>query len=190
MKEVKVEEKNKIVVDAMLKSIPDAYLKITTHIIQTARRILEDGRPLPAIAFVGSFESGTTIAVVLQVDSEADKNNSAEVIKLAAEQQNADFIILLMEAWSLCKDNTHQIEEIYERYGSIAASPYAVDIVSILLETRHGVWVAQVPIKPKSISKKKRTIGVPEFEFFNEIQGRFAGLLPIKDGAETTGTLH
>jgi hypothetical protein len=78
-----------------------------------------------------------------------------------------------------------QAKCIIEEYGSIGASPYAVDIVSMTLETRHGVWMAEVPIKPKGISKKKRTIGTPEFRHFTEFEGRFVNLLPIKDGAET-----
>ncbi len=62
---------------------------------------------------------------------------------------------------------------------------YAVDVVSMSLETRHGVWMAEVPIKPKGISKKKRTIGTPEFRHYTEFEGRFVNLLPLKDGAET-----
>jgi len=173
-----------------LKSIPDAYLNIITPLIQTARGILEEGRPLAGIAFVGSFESNTAVPVVLDMGKEADKDNSAKLIKLAAEFQNADYIFLMMEAWSLRKDKVHRMKEIYERYGSIAASPYAVDIVSMSLETRHGVWMAQVPIKPKGISKKKRTMGTPEFQLFTEAQGRFVDLLPMKDGAKAAGTLH
>ena len=55
------------------------------------------------------------------------------------------------------------------------------------LETRHGVWMAEVPIKPKGVSKKKRTIGQPEFRHFTEVQGRFVNLLPLKD---VDSTLH
>ncbi len=109
---------------------------------------------------------------------------------MVAELQNADYIFMIMEAWLLRKDKMHMMDEIYERYGSIAESPYAVDVVSMTLETRHGVWIAQVPIKPKGISKKKRTIGAPEFELFTEAQGRFVNLLPVKDGAVATGALH
>ena len=76
-----------------------------------------------------------------------------------------------------------QMDAILDKYGSIGASPYAVDVVSLALETRHGVWMAEVPIKPKGISKKKRTIGSPEFRHFTEIAGRFVNLLPVKDGA-------
>ena len=55
-------------------------------------------------------------------------------------------------------------------------------MVSLSLETRHGVWVAQVPIKPKGISKKKRTIGAPEFRHYTDVRGRFTDLLPVKEG--------
>ncbi len=90
-----------------------------------------------------------------------------------------------MEAWSLRKDKVRQMQAILDKYGSIGASPYAVDIISLALETRHGVWVAELPIKPKGISKKKRTFGTSEFRHFTEYEGRFVNLLPIKDGAAT-----
>jgi tetratricopeptide (TPR) repeat protein len=113
------------------------------------------------------------------------KDRSALAIEAAAQSLRADFIFVLMEAWSLRKDKISQLDAIIERYGSIGASPYAVDIVSMALETRHGVWLAEVPIQPKGISKKKRTIGEPEFRHFTEAQGRFVNLLPMKDRAET-----
>ena len=69
---------------------------------------------------------------------------------------------------------------ILARYGSIAASPHAVDVVSFALETRHGSWVAQMPVKPKGISKRKKTFAEPRFRFFSETAGRFASLLPQK----------
>jgi hypothetical protein len=57
----------------------------------------------------------------------------------------------------------------------------------MVLETRHGVWMAEVPIKPMGISKKKRTFASPEFRHFTEADGRFVNLLPLK---EPTSTLH
>lgn len=53
------------------------------------------------------------------------------------------------------------------------------------------MWVAQVPIRRKGISKKKRTIGVPEFRHYTEVRGRFTDLLPVKEGeGGPSGTLH
>ncbi len=168
-----------------MNAIPDAYLKIIEPLIATARGFLENGEKLAPMAFVGSFAAGNAIPVLLDAGSEAAKDKSALGIKLAAEHTAADFIFMLMEAWSLRKDKMHLMEKIYEKYGSIGASPYAVDIVSMTLETRHGVWVAQVPIKPKGISKKRRTFSAPEFCHFKESAGRFSHLLPAKDADES-----
>lgn len=168
-----------------MSSIPVAYLKIIEPPIATARGFLENGEKLAPMAFVGSFTAGSAIPVLLEAGSEAAKDKSALGIKLAAEHTDADFIFMLMEAWSLRKDKMHLMEIIYEKYGSIGASPYAVDIVSMTLETRHGVWVAEVPIKPKGISKKKRTFTAPEFRYFKEAAGRFTHLLPVKDADES-----
>ena len=69
-------------------------------------------------------------------------------------------------------------------------SPNAIDVCSLALETRRGVWVAQPQIKPKGISKKKRTIGVVEFRYFTEVGGRFMHLLPKKEDDEPLTILH
>lgn len=174
-----------------MSAIPDAYLKIIEPLIATARGFLENGEKLAPMAFVGSFATGSAIPVMFETGSDAAKDKSALGIKLAAEHTDADFIFMLMEAWSLRKDKMHLMEKIYAQYGSIGASPYAVDTVSMTLETRHGVWVAVVPIKPKGISKKRRTFSAPEFRHFTEMTGRFSHLLPEKDvDATSHTTLH
>jgi hypothetical protein len=48
-----------------------------------------------------------------------------------------------------------------------------------------------VPVKPKGLSKKKRTIGALEFRHYTEVEGRFVDLLPVKEGeAGPSPTLH
>ena len=168
-----------------MSTIPEDYWKIISPLIVTAKGLLEKGESLSPFAFVGSFSSETCIPVLLQSSSIESKDRSALVIEAAAENLKADFIFVLIEAWSLRKDKLSQMDAILDKYGSIGASPYAVDIVSMALETRHGVWMAEVPIKPKGISKKKRTIGAPDFRHFTEAAGRFVNLLPMKDGAAT-----
>ena len=168
-----------------MSTIPENYWKIIAPLIATARGFLENGEALSAFAFVGSFSSDMCIPVLLQSSSIEAKDKSAMDIKTAADHLDADFIFVLMEAWSLRNDKVLQMDAILDKYGSIGASPYAVDIVSMALETRHGVWMAEVPIKPKGISKKKRTIGAPEFRHYTEVAGRFVNLLPMKDGAAT-----
>lgn len=166
-----------------MSTIPESYWNIISPLIATARGFLENGETLAPCAFVGSFSSGSVIPILMESSSIEAKDSSALAIRLAAETMDADFIFVLMEAWSLRKDKLLQMDAILDKYGSIGASPYAVDVVSMVLETRHGVWMAEVPIKPKGISKKRRTIGPPEFRHFTEFEGRFVHLLPMKEGA-------
>lgn len=170
--------------------IPAAYLKIITPLIHTARRFLEKGETLAPVAFVGNFETGIAIPMLLDSANSETKDQSARTIKKMAEEYDADFIFMMMEAWTLRKDKVSQMQEILDRYGSIGASPYAVDIIAMTLETLHGVWMAEVHVKPKGVSKKKRTFDEPEFRLYSEIEGRFADLLPRKFGPGPTGTLH
>ena len=73
----------------------------------------------------------------------------------------------------------------------MGASPWRVDVVAFSLETRHGLWFAQVPITRKGHSKKKRTFGDVAFRYFAEVEGRLAGLLPRADRPEAEPTrLH
>jgi len=49
-----------------------------------------------------------------------------------------------------------------------------------------GIGFRDLGGKPKGHSKKKRTIGQPDFRFFTEAKGRFVDLLPEKDGGPQT----
>lgn len=176
-------------IDAPISNPPDAYLTLITPLIDTARRILESGESLVPMAFVGNFESGQTIPIMLQSGNEQNKDSSALAIRMAAETLGADFVFVIMDAWSLRKDKMPQMQAILDKYGSISASPYAIDVASFGLETRYGLWMAQCEIKPKGISKKKKTIGQPQFQFFKEVEGRFSHLLPKKDDTEGGSTV-
>lgn len=178
-------------IEAPISTPPPAYMNIIGPLINKARDFLEAGEKLQAIAFVGNLETHQTIPVLIQQETGDEKDNSARAIKSAAMVLEVDFVFTIMEAWSLRPDKVPQMDAIMDKYGSIGASPYAVDVCSLLLETKRGVWVAQPQIKPKGISKKKRTIQAPvEFRFFTEVEGRFAQLLPAKEGDEPPAILH
>ena len=101
----------------------------------------------------------------------------------------ADYVFTVIEGWGLPKDKMSKYDEIIERYGSIGASPYKIDTANFMLETRYGAWGAQVPLKFKAPSKKRRTFAAPVMlVFMSGIEGRFAGLLPAKP--EGGGKLH
>ena len=174
-----------------MSSIPQAYLDTLDPLIATARKFMEEGQSLHPVAFVGNFTTGITVPVLFDTSSAAAKDSSSKGIRQAAKDLDADFVAVIMEAWSLPEDKARNYQAILERYGSIAASPYRVDIVTISVETRHGLWLAQMPIKPKGVSKKLRTFGEPKYRLFSEAEGRFVGLLPSKDDAmPVPGGLH
>lgn len=179
--------------DLPISNPPENYLKVILPLVDVARSILERGESLVPMAFVGNFASNDVQPVVMNSESIRAKDDTARAIKAVAHAINADFVFMIIEAWSLRPDKISKADEILDKYGSIGASPYAIDITSFTLETRYGTWVAQCPIKPKGISKKKKTIGNPEFRHFKEVKGRFVDLLPTPDLEKPTDpkmTLH
>jgi hypothetical protein len=168
-------------------AMPPKYMEVVAPMVDKAREILESGESLQPFAFVGNFETGQILPVLIDTRDDRAKDSSAETIRLAAEQTKADFVFTVMEALGLPKDKMHRYEEILEKYGSIGASPYRIDTASFVLETAYGVWLAQATIKPKGYSKKKRTFGKIDFMFGVQLEGRFAGLLAAR--AEN-GPLH
>ena len=177
-------------IEAPVSTPPQAYMDIISPLIDKARGFLEAGEKLQPFAFVGNLTTKQIIPVMIQPGSGEDKDQSAREIQSAALVLEADFVFTIMEAWSLRPDKVLQMDAILDKYGSIGASPYAIDVCSLALETKRGVWVAQPRIKPKGISKKKRTIGVVGFRFYTEVQGRFTQLLPVKEGDEPPTILH
>jgi hypothetical protein len=174
-----------------MSALPATYLEIVGPLIDTAREILERGESLSPFAFVGKLATGETFPVLLSTATDEEKDAAAATIRRLAELHDADFIFMIMEAWSLPPNKIAQFQEIIEEYGSIGASPYRVDVASFALETRYGLWVTQIPIEPKGASTSQRTFGRPQFQHFTEAKGRFVDLLPLKnDERGTHRTLH
>ena len=162
--------------------LPPRYQEIIWPLIEKARGFLEHGESLSPMAFVGNFETGQVVHILIDTRDESRKDASAIAIRLATESMAADYVFTVIEGWGLPKDKMLKYEQIIERYGSVGASPYKIDTANFMLETRYGVWGAQVPLKFKAPSKKRRTFAAPVAPIFMDgIEGRFAGLLPAKD---------
>ena len=182
-----IEEK---MIEAPISTPPQAYMDIISPHIEKARVLLEAGEKLQPLAFVGNLTSKEIIPVMIQPGSGEDKDQSARLIQSAAMVLDADFVFVVMEAWALRPDKIRQMDAILDKFGSIGASPYAIDVCVFSLETKRGMWVSQPPIEPKGISRKKRTIGAVEFRYFTEVQGRFMHLMPKKEDDELPTILH
>jgi hypothetical protein len=167
--------------------LPARYEELILPLVAKSRGFLEAGEALSPLAFIGNFETKQTIPVLIDTATEESKDAAARAISLMAAEMDADFVFNIMEGWGLPKDKMNKYQEIVERYGSIGASPYKIDTANFILETRHGVWGCQIPLKFKAPSKKRRTFALPVvFQFMDGTEGRFTGLLPKKD----SGTLH
>jgi len=174
----------------MAMKIPAGYWPQINSIIATAKGFLEKGEPLTPMAFVASFTTDTVTPIMLDSRDNETKERSAAMIAAAAADIDADYVFTVMEAWALPKKYLNRVEEIYDKYGSLANFPHRLDVVNFMLETRHGLWSSQCTIKPMPPSKKRRTIMPPEFMFVDGAEGRFANLLPVKDGTPPGSTLQ
>lgn len=172
-----------------MSTIPTAYWTIIDPLISVARDLVKQGEQLAPVAFVGNLTKRETYPVLLNASSAQAKDDSAELIRKLAAIHEADFVFVIMDAWGLPPDKAPRYEKIIERYGSIGASPYRIDLVTFSLETRYGLWMAQVEVKNKGVSKRRRTFAAPEFRHFTDVQGRFVNLLPVK-GADGPEVLH
>ena len=168
--------------------LPDRYIELILPLIDKAKGFLEAGESLAPLAFVGSFETGKMIHILIDTVNEEAKDHSANAIRLAAESIEADYVFTIIEGWGLAKDKLSRYQEVIERYGSVGASPWKIDTANFMLESRHGVWGAQVPLKFKAPSKKRRVFAAPVvLQYMDGAEGRFTSLLPLK---EPSGTLH
>ncbi len=149
-----------------MSTLPSAYRQIIDPLIDVARAILERGERVVPVAFVGNLTAGETYQVMMSAASDQAKGYSAELVRHLASIHQADFVFVIMDAWGLPRDKVR------------------IDMVALSLETRHGVWRAQMPVQPKGASNRKRAFSLPEFQLFTETKGRFVDLLPVKDGEE------
>lgn len=168
--------------------IPEKYREVIEPLIAKARGFVEAGEALAPIAFVGNFASKQILHVAIRTADDDAKDSSALAIRMAAAQLDADFIFTAIEAWGLPKDKIRRHEEVRERYGSIGNSPYRVSVASFIAETRYGIWAAQALLKPKGHSKKRRTFGDVTFRRMDSAEGRFVGLLPVREDALVPST--
>jgi hypothetical protein len=157
--------------------IPADCAYFVDNLILQARLIVERGEPLAARAFVGRLDSRQIVPVRLDDSTDATRDRSARLIQFEAAELVADYILIMREAWQLPKQHEARCDEIIAAHGSIGASPFAQDVIALSLETAQGHWMAMPTLRFKPPSKKRRTFGVPDWQFLPQVQGRFVNLL-------------
>lgn len=167
--------------------LPEDLLSLVSPVVSDVRSMLEDGRPVSPMAFVGNLETRKLEILPFSTADDGEKNRSAERIRTVAHQIGADFVMVVIESFALRPEKMSRLQEVFDKYGSLSGAPasWRMDVISIIIETPECFWAAQPEIKPKGISKKKKTIGTPEFRYCDGAAGRFADLLPVKSAGKT-----
>jgi hypothetical protein len=165
-----------------MSSPPKLYLEAIDPLIVRARQMIEAGEELAPFAFVGRFAERQIVPVLLDTHSSSAKDASVAAVRRIATELQADFVFTLTESWGLGPEHLRDYRRILARYGSIAASPYRIELATFMLETRYGLWGAQARIKsPSKRAKTRRSVGPIEWRPFDGAEGRFVGLLPDSD---------
>jgi hypothetical protein len=165
-------------------SLPEQYFRVLEPVLRVAQENLKRDGKLAMAAFVGNLSTGQTVPLVYTGDgSEESKDGFAHHISMTAGAFAADFIVVLMESWSLAPRYVHLHRDLMKKYGSLAACPasYRAEVLSISVESPTALWMSQRPIKSVPPSKKRKTFDLPgpdDFQKFTEAAGRLTGLLP------------
>lgn len=154
---------------------PQEYLRYVEKAVKLARSLLKVGGTVPMCAFLGNDATGLLSPLISTTDGKVCGNLSTEQIMMTAAITNADFILLIGASWKIRKNCVLNIEEVRLKYGSIEASPYAVEACSFVLETRAGIWLAQPEIRSNS---RARCIDRVEFRRADTVEGQNMRLLP------------
>jgi hypothetical protein len=162
-----------------MSSLPKQYLEAVEPLVAQARLTLEAGKELAPFAFVGRFAESQIVPVLLDTRGNSAKDTSVAAVRRIATELQADFVFTLTESWGLGPEHLQDYRRILARYGSIAASPYRIELVTFMLETRYGLWGAQARIKSQGKrAKPRRSLGAIQWQRFDGAEGRFVGLLP------------
>ena len=163
-------------------NIPENYLREIEMLLGVTRGYLAEGKELQPFTFLG--KTGLPLLPFpMDMSSNQAKDACAEAVRKLAKINNAEYAIMISEAWAL--DHTQiskeEILKLYESGGGIKDHPARQDVMMITLETQTGFWFSNIPIK--SLGGESRGFGDPDFMFMTQAEGRFTRFLPH-------GTLH
>jgi hypothetical protein len=115
----------------------DRIKGLIDHVLKQARRqIVERGQAVPAAILM--HDSGMEV-IPLDLDTAADKDRYAFMIRELANLHEAHTVVMISEAWTLpAGTSPEQAQVLYEKYKRVEAMPGRVEIVHIVVETRDG----------------------------------------------------
>lgn len=157
-----------------------------TPVLQAAeawvRDLLDKGEAVPAVYWIGSATQTDVNIVPIGANNAEEKEHSARAARKVAAMCQADFVLCISEAWGLTRSDAKKMDEIYAKYGSLAAYPGHTDVISFHLETPDGYFNDTAEITFKFPSKKRRVLAPVSLSRPISVVGRLVGILPIAAG--------
>jgi len=126
--------------------IPEQYRKILQQLLADAHESLLAGKELPSTYYIGSTAAEVLQTVPVDTSSQGAKEASARQAKRMATYLDADFVVLVTEAWALPRNKVKDTKAILSKWGSVGQYPGKLDVAWFQLESRHGLFNAQAPI--------------------------------------------
>lgn len=160
--------------------IPNRFRSLLDKVVREARQNVHSSRTRSdPYADIVNLATNQSVRVALSLGSESEQERSAETLRFLAREHAADAVILVMESWTLPKRYTTEegIKAAYDQYGSIAAHPERLDVISFMMECSEGYWMGRAPILTAK-GTKTRTFLAVNWIRGDEAKSLFSSLLP------------
>ena len=141
-------------------------------IVELARNNIERDGVLAPVAFVGTIGGNITVIGGLAY---IEKDDAAKMIRKAAKQTKADFVLHVDEGWLKHATSKAEVDALKENHGQVRDMPGRVDVVMFSLETRMGQFFDAPVRQPHG---ETYTFGELKMQLMPDAEGRFMGLLP------------
>jgi len=170
-----------------LGTVPEDLVPLVKNLMWNLERMTKAGEYVEPVYFIISREQQEIVPIVTPFESPNMKYAVANMIRKIVKQESpkADCVIFMCEAWR--KEYTKKKEEEWsaaalDRKTPIADRPGRVDIISIMIETYDGTWVAEPLITGDP--GVPRTLSDISFERMDFFEGDMCGYLPPKNKTE------
>lgn len=152
-------------------AMPVKLEAVLSNLMSTAYKMLAEGQELSPVAFVGSLLKNELNALMLNMPDQAGKELSVDQIRDFCAEEQADFVILFTEGWALPAALTEEYDDILEKYGSIANSPYRLDTFVVSVETPAARWTGFAVLKPSKSGKGREPSAPLEMHYQGASRG-------------------
>src|SRR5574342_86303 len=124
--------------------IPEKYQIAIDKIVSVARKFLSEGGEITGFVFLGKSDL-PLLPCPMRMSNNAEKEISAMLVREIARAAQAEFVIMISEAWALeqTKISFDDYKKYMESHNGIAEHPDRMEVVMITLETPEGYWLAQ-----------------------------------------------